>query len=98
MSYLLRNKDSEEVTTAFIEFINILNNNNNNKYIKEFNTNRGLEFNNKRIKAIYINSSIIYNIKPLYTYKLNSLVERIIYTIINKVRIMLYNLNLPLYL
>ena len=90
---LLRTKD--EAYSAFIEFKEREENNKDNKRIRIYATDNGTEFINKKFKSYLINHGIIYQLSPVYTPESNGLAERINRTIINKVRCLLYNANLP---
>lgn len=98
--YLLKNKS--EALNAFNEFKakaeNNNNYNNNNKRIREFFINNRGKYINNNFEIILKRAGIIYNIIPLYIKEPNKLIERINYTLFNKVYLLLNILKLLKYL
>lgn len=92
---LLYSKD--EALSAFEEYKNKAENL-SNKRIKEFFIDNSGEYINKRFKISLNSYGITYYTVPLYTKELNGLIERINLTLLNKVRAMLIQANLPKYL
>lgn len=90
---LLRSKD--EAYDAFTQYINFHENNKYNKRIRIFATDNGTEYTNKRIKTLLEKKGIIHQLSPVYTKEPNGIIERINRTILNKVRCLLANANLP---
>ena len=90
---LLRTKN--EALNAFIEYKNKEENNPNNKRIRVYATDNGTEFINNKFKTYLINHGISHQLSPTYTPESNGLAERINRTILNKVRALLFNANLP---
>jgi len=93
---LLTSKD--KAYKAFINFKALVENNNNNKRIKEFFTDNGKEFINKSFKNILTKSGILHKTTPAYTKESNGLIERLNLTLFNKVRALLIQSNSPNYL
>jgi Reverse transcriptase (RNA-dependent DNA polymerase)/gag-polypeptide of LTR copia-type/Integrase core domain/GAG-pre-integrase domain len=93
---LLRTKD--EAYKSFIEFKELEENkNSNNKRIKILSTDNGKEYINYKFKEYLINHGITHQLSPAYSPESNGIIERINRTLINKVRCLLFNANLPNY-
>jgi hypothetical protein len=90
---LLRTKD--EAYRAFVEFKEREENNKDNKRIRIYATDNGTEFINNKFKSYLINHGITHQLSLVYTLESNGLAERINRTILNKVRCLLFNSNLP---
>ncbi|KAI0992610.1 hypothetical protein K3495_g15575, partial [Podosphaera aphanis] len=90
---LLQTKD--ETFDAFNSYANIYENNENNKRIRILATNNGTEYTNKRFKSLLDKKGITHQLSPVYTKEPNGLTERINRTIVNKIRCLLNQSNLP---
>ena len=93
---LLRTK--YEAFEAFITYANVYENNENGKRIRILATDNGTEFTNKRFKSLLDKKGITHQLSPVYTKEPNGLVERINRTIVNKIRSLLIQSNLPKYM
>ena len=91
-------KTKNEAYSAFLEFKEREENNKDNKRIRIYATDNGTEFINNKFKLYLLKHGIIHQLSPIYTPESNGLVERINRTILNKVRCLLFNANLPKYL
>ena len=93
---LLKTKD--EALQAFKEFKAYVENNDKNLKIKILATDHGGEFENKQFAGLLSNYRILHQMLALYAKEQNGLIERTNRTLMNKVRCMLYQVNLPFYL
>ena len=93
---LLRTKD--EAYEAFLQFSNVYENNSNNKRIRILATDNGTEFVNKRFRTLLDHKGIIHQLAPAYTKEPNGIIERVNRTITNKIRCLLKNASLPMFL
>ena len=93
---LLKTKD--EALQAFKEFKAYAENNDKNQKIKILATDHGGEFENKQFAGFLSNCGIFHQMSAPYAKEQNGLIERTNRTLMNKVRCMLYQANLPLYL
>ena len=92
---LLRSKD--EAIDAFQSFLNLYENNANNKRVRILATDNGTEYTNKRFKALLNTKGITHQLSPVYTKEPNGIVERVNRTLMDKVRCLLANAKLPNY-
>ncbi|POS82168.1 hypothetical protein EPUL_005540, partial [Erysiphe pulchra] len=93
---LLRTKD--QAIDAFQIYANAYENNANNKRIRVLATDNGSEYTNKRFKALLEKKGITHQLSPVYTKEPNGMVERVNRTLMDKVRCLLSNANLPNFL
>lgn len=88
----------DEALAAFEEYKRRAKNNPNNKRIRELFTDNGGEYINKRFRVSLNQYGITHYTAPPYTKEPNRLIERINLILLNKVRAMLIQANLPKYL
>ena len=94
---LLRSKD--EAHSAFLTFKAKAENQTSLKHkIKILSSDNGTEYVNKRFKITLNKAGIIYQTTALYTKEQNGNAKRINHTLLNKVRCILLNSNLPQYM
>ena len=93
---LLKTKD--ETLQAFKEFKVYVENNDKNLKIKILVTDHGREFENKQFAGLLSNYGILHQMSAPYAKEQNGLIERTNRILMNKVRCMLYQVNLPFYL
>ncbi|POS82922.1 hypothetical protein EPUL_004255 [Erysiphe pulchra] len=88
----------DEALEAVVQFANVYENNSNNKRIRIFATDNGTEHVNKRFKTLLDKKGIIHQLAPAYTKEPNGIIERLNRTITNKIRCLLKNADLLMYL
>ena len=93
---LLYNKSN--AYKAFERFKNLVENNKDNRKIREFFTDKGGEYINKDFYLALNKYGIKHRTTPSYTKEPNGLIERINLTLFNKVRALLIQSNSPNYL
>ena len=87
-----------EAYTCFCEYKQRAENNPKNYKITTFASDNGGEYINKHFKALFKECGITHQISPPYTKEPNGFAERINRTLFDKIRAILLEANLPLYL